>query len=150
METLQPMFNHMHWANQRIIEQLKQTDPMNEQALRLLSHVLIAERIWLTRLQQKDSSGIVLWETLSIEACEHLANSNSEGFSAFMASNIQLDGDCKYNNQSGTPFTTAIREILTHIALHGQYHRGQINFLLRTNSFEPINVDYITFTRENA
>lgn len=29
------------------------------------------------------------------------------------------------------------------VALQGQYHRGQINSLLRADGFEPVNIDFI-------
>jgi len=41
-----------------------------------------------------------------------------------------------------------VRDILLHVAMHGQYHRGQINQLLRGAGLEPISVDYIVFVRE--
>ena len=31
-----------------------------------------------------------------------------------------------YKNSKGTEFRNSKRDILTHVALHGQYHRGQI------------------------
>jgi uncharacterized damage-inducible protein DinB len=62
-------------------------------------------------------------------------------------SNTDLDRVVSYKNSKGTEFRNTIREILTHVALHGQYHRGQINQLLRVADLEPINVDFITFKR---
>ncbi|WP_244563156.1 DinB family protein [Paenibacillus uliginis] len=52
-----------------------------------------------------------------------------------------------YTNSSGKEFMTSIRDILTHVALHGQYHRGQINSRFRADGIDPVNMDYITFVR---
>jgi uncharacterized damage-inducible protein DinB len=60
----------------------------------------------------------------------------------------QLDSDLTYANQSGVEFRTPIRDILTHVALHGQYHRGQINRILREAGGEPQPLDYILFVRQ--
>lgn len=32
-----------------------------------------------------------------------------------------------YRNLAGDPFTTPLGEIVTHVLLHGQYHRGKAN-----------------------
>ena len=127
MKTLQHMFHHMKWANDRIYSQLQQAGNGNERTLALFSHVLAAERIWLTRLQQQDSSGIPVWENLSLEECEQAMHRNSEDYTTFLANCIDLDANCTYKNLLGKVYTSTIREILMHVALHGQYHRGQIN-----------------------
>lgn len=58
-----------------------------------------------------------------------------------------LDEVVTYKNSKGTEFKTSIKDVLIHVALHGQYHQGQINLQLRINDIEPINLDYITFVR---
>jgi uncharacterized damage-inducible protein DinB len=37
--------------------------------------------------------------------------------------------------------------MLTHVALHGVHHRGQIAASLRSNEIEPPALDYIRFAR---
>lgn len=76
---------------------------------------------------------------------------NHRNFSAYLAT-LEDDGSLEkaiaYKNQTGAAYSTSVRDILTHVALHGQYHRGQINAMLRAAGAEPINVDYITYVRE--
>lgn len=81
--------------------------------------------------------------------CGELANQNNHNFTGLLSNitNLELDQFLSYKNSKGTEFHHSIREILTHVALHGQYHRGQINQLLRAADLEPMNVDYITFRR---
>jgi uncharacterized damage-inducible protein DinB len=62
-------------------------------------------------------------------------------------SNTDLDKFISYSNSKGQEFKNSVRDILTHVALHGQYHRGQINSRLRADGFEPVNLDFITFVR---
>lgn len=59
----------------------------------------------------------------------------------------ELDTFVSYKNSKGTEFTSSTHDILTHVALHGQYHRGQINLQLQANRNEPVNVDFITYVR---
>jgi len=52
-----------------------------------------------------------------------------------------------YTNSAKREFSTALGDILVHVALHGQYHRGKVNLLLRENGLEPVPADFIAFVR---
>jgi uncharacterized damage-inducible protein DinB len=148
LETIQSMFKHLHWANQRILETL-QNGQENKKAINLFSHILHAENVWYTRLKGADSSHLPIWSEVSIESCVEMVNQNHHNYDEFLStlSNSDLDQLVSYKNSNGTEFNNSIRDILTHVALHGQYHRGQINQLLRAADKEPISVDYIIFRR---
>jgi uncharacterized damage-inducible protein DinB len=142
------MYKHLHWANQRILETL-QNGKENKQANNLFSHILHAENVWYTRLKGADSSHLPIWAEISLESSIKMVNQNHHNYAELlsMLSNTDLDLLVSYKNSKGTEFYHSKRDILTHVALHGQYHRGQINQLLREAILEPINVDYITFRR---
>jgi uncharacterized damage-inducible protein DinB len=149
VKTIQNMFEHLHWANQRILETLKSIEGENKQAIILFSHILLAEQVWFTRLKGLDSSKLPIWAEVSLETCVKLANQNNQNFKEYLTglSSSDLEQTVSYRNSKGIEFKNSVRDILTHAALHGQYHRGQINQLLRINDFEPVNVDFITFRR---
>jgi uncharacterized damage-inducible protein DinB len=149
VETIHNMFEHLHWANQRILETLKSIEGENKQVINLFSHILLAEQVWFTRLKGLDSSTLPTWEEVSLDACVELANQNNQNFKEYLTglSNLELAQFVSYRNSKGIEFKNSVGDILTHVALHGQYHRGQINQLLRVNDFEPVNVDFITFRR---
>jgi uncharacterized damage-inducible protein DinB len=149
LETIQPMFKHLHWANQRIIETLQNGTVENKQANNLFSHILHAENIWFTRIIGINSSQLPIWEEVSLDKCVQMVKQNNQNFTGLLSNlaNSKLDQLVSYKNSKGTEFHNSVREILTHVALHGQYHRGQINQLLRIADIEPINVDFITFKR---
>ena len=42
-----------------------------------------------------------------------------------------------YRNSVGDQFTSTIEDILTHVAMHAAYHRGQIAALLRAGGDHP-------------
>lgn len=148
LETIQSMFKHLHWANQQILETL-QNSKENKQANNLFSHILHAENVWYTRLKGADSSHLPIWSEVSVESCVEMVNQNHHNYDELLStlSNSNLDQLVSYKNSNGTKFDNSIRDILTHVALHGQYHRGQINQLLRAANKEPISVDYILFRR---
>ena len=151
MQTIRNLFAHMDWANRRLLEALQsaQVDETSKAAT-LFLHVLQAERIWLTRLRGESSGSIALWgDHADLTACAELIVANGSGFQAWLAAlpEDRLDMPVAYRSQAGAPFETSARDILTHVALHGQYHRGQINAELRAGGFEPAPLDYILFAR---
>lgn len=150
IETIQKMFEHLTWANARILKALQNMKVENEETVQLFSHILFAEKVWFTRLQGLDSSNIPIWTEVDLKVCSELVEQNKELSTKFLSqlSNTDLDKLVFYRNSKGTEFKNTIREILTHIALHGQHHRGQINLKLRADGIEPANIDFITFVRE--
>lgn len=151
MQTIQSLFAHMDWANRRLLEAL-QAAPADEagNATTLFLHVLQAERIWLTRLRGESSEGLALWaDDADLVACVALIEENGSGFRAWLDAlpEDRLEKPIAYRSQVGAPFETSARDILTHVALHGQYHRGQINAALRAGGFKPAIIDYILYAR---
>jgi uncharacterized damage-inducible protein DinB len=149
LKTIQKMYEHLNWANQRIFETLQSIEDENQEVWRLFSHILNAEKVWITRLRGMDSSQLPIWSEVDIEICAELVKQNEESFTAFFTNlaNTDLDKIISYTNSKGREFKNSVRDILTHVALHGQYHRGQINSRLRVVGIEPINIDFITFVR---
>lgn len=148
MKTIQKMYEHLSWANQRIFQALQNVD--NQEAIRLFSHILYVENLWITRLKGLDSSHISIWsEDIDLDGCGELIKEAEENITTFLQNlkESDLDKTVSYRNSEGEKFENSVRELLTHIALHGHYHRGQINTLLRKNGHEPISVDFIMFVR---
>lgn len=148
METMKKMFEHIHWANSIIFETLEKPDHSSE-PLKLFTHILHAEHIWMTRLKGLDSSHLPIWSDGDLAICEKLIKQNEEAYRAFLdkIDDTELNNVITYANSKGKAFETTIRDILTHVALHGHYHRGQINMLLRQQGAEPVQLDYIAFVR---
>ncbi|GMK37791.1 hypothetical protein PCCS19_08450 [Paenibacillus sp. CCS19] len=152
MKTIKRMIEHQIWADQRLLDAVRKSGGGGQEALRLFRHVAIAEQVWIMRLNGENTAHLQLWaDDADVDSLEALLASNAQKYTAYLASltEEQLDADLAYANQSGVPFRTPIRDILTHVALHGQYHRGQINRILRETAGEPQALDYILFSREN-
>jgi uncharacterized damage-inducible protein DinB len=149
MLTIQKLYNHIHWANKRILQALERSGQENLKTIQLFTHILQSEQVWLTRLQGVDSTQLPLWPNTDLTSCDQLVTLNDANFRVYLTTltSADLERLISYRNQSGKEYQTSIRDILIHVALHGQYHRGQINSFLRTEGAEPINVDFITFVR---
>lgn len=147
---LRRLFDHLEWANRRALEVVR--DGESEEARRLLSHLLAAERVWLRRLTTGDSSGLGIWPQLSPGECADLLSENLAKWRKIFRSLSEqdLERDVAYRNSEGRNFRTPAGDILHHVALHGSYHRGQIAQRLRDAGDEPVNTDFITFVRHGA
>ena len=142
------MWEFEGWANGRALESIKQLDEPAE-CLRLFGHILAAQRVWLTRLDGGDSSGVELFPSPTVEQCEaELAAMEAKG-QAYLggADEGALDRQISYTNQTGKSFSNPPRDILTHLGMHSHYHRGQIALLVRQAGATPAVTDFIVFCR---
>ena len=137
----------MEWADARVLESLRQPD-VPARALQLYAHVLGAEHVWLTRLEQRERA-MPVWPSLTLEQCETVARDNARGFRAYVdgLTSDDLQRTVHYRNSAGLEFDSGIEEILLHVAMHGSYHRGQVSLLVRDAGAEPAPSDYIAFVR---
>jgi uncharacterized damage-inducible protein DinB len=144
------LYDHAAWANRRVLEPLRADKGENQRARELFAHILNSERVWLTRLGGQDSNALPIWSELSIEACAALLEENAAAFHEFIAGMTEADFNrvLTYRNQTGKEFSTAVADILTHVAAHGSYHRGQITEAVRHAGGEPVGTDFILFVRE--
>nr|WP_106780080.1 DinB family protein [Lysinibacillus timonensis] len=149
METIQKMFEHLIWANKRILNALHNIKDDQPDVIRLFSHILFAENVWMTRLKGQDSSHLSIWLDIDLEECDKLVQKNEETIITYLLNlkNDDLDKMVSYKTSTGEPFQNTVREILTHIAMHGHYHRGQINSQLRLLGEEPAVTDFIYYVR---
>lgn len=146
------LYDHLFWADRRVLERLRESDSVAEASLRLFAHVLAAEQVWLARLLGEDTAAFEIWPGLSLGECAALADRNRFEYARYLLAltEQELARVVAYRNSRALEFLTPVREILTHVALHGSYHRGQIALALRSSGGEPVNTDYITFTRESG
>jgi uncharacterized damage-inducible protein DinB len=140
------IFAHLDWADRRALDMLRATP--HADALRRLAHVLAVEELWLARLEQRPPSQPV-WPALTLDACAALADANRARWAAYLAALTPdaLAREVDYVNSAGAPFRSRVDDVLLHVAMHGQYHRGQVALRVREAGGEPAGTDYIVFAR---
>jgi uncharacterized damage-inducible protein DinB len=143
------MYIHLDWANQRILDHLQKNKTENNDIIRLFSHILLAEQVWYTRITGGDTNALKVWGNENLDNCEKLVKRNKDRFSTLLEnlSENDLVKKVTYKNTQGKEFENSISDILTHVALHGQHHRGQINTKLRESGTDPVSIDYISMVR---
>ncbi len=141
------------WANRQILGALQQLPALAPETrpARLFSHLLTAEELWLARVRGEHYAGRSFWPELDPASWPQRLPALHEAWLAFLdAHGDDFDARFAYTNSKGQPYATTLRDILTHLVIHGQHHRAQIAALLRESGHTPPLTDYIYFTRDAA
>jgi len=145
------LFNYNGWANRQLLTALKSSGYEIDSELKLMSHIISTQDLWLERLNKTPNYLMDIWETFSIQEIEVLLNNSSANWQKFIKRQNRNSFDnklCIYKNSEGKEFTNLQVDIMQHVITHSNYHRGQINFLLRKLELRPVKTDFINFVRE--
>lgn len=148
IETLRSLWEHVFWADARICDALSVGGSSVAEALREFAHVLGTEETWLARLEHRPPRAPV-WPEPTPEGARGLMEQTHAACRAYLADLREEDLTTlvTYANSAGERFTDSTGDILLHVALHGQYHRGKVNLLLRQAGRTPAPTDFIAFVR---
>lgn len=145
---LQRLLDHAWWADRLMFSELESRPGVPAEALRELGHIVGAGEVWLARLEGRPAR-VGVWPELSLVEASALADALQSGYRAYCRDRTpaSLAEPVPYTNSAGRAFETPAGEILMHVALHAQYHRGKVNQLLRQAGQPPVPTDYIAFQR---
>lgn len=149
IEHLDLLRRHAAWADARMLLALKAAAAsFPAAALREQAHVRGAQATWLARIAGEEPI-LDIWPDLTVDELDEVGQ-------VLDASSFELHARLgpedvsravRYRNSRGEPFETPLSDVLYHLALHGQYHRGKVNAGLRSVGAEPVAVDYIAWSR---
>lgn len=146
-DLLENLYAHMWWAHDALVTELERQPP-DPETLRLFAHVVAAEHLWLSRIDSSKAN-VAVWPTLSLDEIVRLEGENRERCRELLRRRDDTrEQRVRYRNSAGNSFDNSVGEILTHVALHGHYHRGQIARIMRSAGREPVYTDYIGFVRK--
>jgi uncharacterized damage-inducible protein DinB len=143
MKRLARLIRYDIWANRETLRSLKQGTPP-PQSLRWMGHIIGAEYLWLSRLVSQPAK-LPVWPELALEDCNRYLEELSRTFRESLPNAIpeSLSQEIAYTNSKGERWISTVEEILTHVAIHSAYHRGQIAADLRAAGQVPPYTDYI-------
>ncbi len=149
VEHLQRLFAYDDWANREVLAVLQQAETVPARSLKLVSHVLSAERLWLERLQQQKHT-LSVWPDCTLQECETEAAELSVLWKNYLdtANEAGLSHPVSYRNSKGENWTNRKDDILLHVIMHSAYHRGQIATDMRAAGFTPASTDFIHGVRQ--
>ncbi|GAA4390567.1 DinB family protein [Hymenobacter koreensis] len=153
IDTLEKLGAYNVWANTKLLAHFDGIaaagQQLPERTLRLFSHVLNAQAIWLARLTSTESP-VKVWQEHDLAGLHKLHHQTSPSLHQYVqqADDQELHRVISYTNSLGDSYESQVSDILTHASVHANYHRAQVAADLRQNGLEPINTDFITYCRE--
>jgi uncharacterized damage-inducible protein DinB len=149
LKYLRRQFAYDEWANREVLANFRVAAHPPARTLKLLAHILSAERLWLERIR-KQPQRLLVWPEFSTDQCETqitemaiLWREYLDGLSA-----KPLSESVSYKNSKGEPWSSTVQDILTHVLLHSAYHRGQIASETRAVGETPAYTDFIHAVRQ--
>lgn len=157
------MADYNAWANDRLYTAVKTLSEAQLKAnngayfdslFGTLTHILIADRIWMFRLTGNGPNPSDLrekpFETLDELWAERQAM--DARIADFVASLNEDDfpEDVHYSNTRGEAHKLARQTILTHFFNHQTHHRGQVHHMLSVEGLDPPPLDLLYFVLPSA
>lgn len=142
------LFEYENWANKEVSGSfLTLTDPP-EKAISLMSHIINAQIVWLSRLKNIVSE-VKVWQLYSRSEITGVLEKSSSDLSEFINNIFQSDIESviEYANTKGEKFRSGVKDILTHLSIHSAYHRGQIISVIKPFVESAPYIDYIHYIR---
>lgn len=148
VEHLQRLLAYDDWANREILAALRApTAPTR--SLKLLSHILSAERLWWERMEQQKQT-LPVWPDFTLPQCEAEVAEMSVRWKKFLdkRNEAALARSVSYKNSKGENWSSRGDDIVLHVIMHSAYHRGQIATDMRAAGFTPAYTDFIHTVRQ--
>jgi uncharacterized damage-inducible protein DinB len=144
IERFRREFAHDDWANREVLSALRALLDPPEGCVRWLAHVAGAELLWLARLRGEPSP-VAVWPSFTLaELGPRIDEARSQWRRLLDETDEHaLASEIRYVNSKGEPWSSLVQDVLSHVLLHGAYHRGQIASALRAAGFEPPVTDFI-------
>ena len=146
---LKGLIEYGHHANEQLIDILvRHREIASAKSVKLMSHIINAESIWIGRIQGSQSPHGV-WDVHEIGDLKSLDRKNYKMINSIISSS---SGDelVEYVNTEGHLYQNSIRDILFHLVNHGTYHRGQLAVECRARQIEPLVSDFIFYKRDQS
>jgi uncharacterized damage-inducible protein DinB len=136
------------WANGETLRSLRRGTPP-ARAITWMGHIVGAGTLWLARIHEEPSP-LAVWPDLDLDQCAAGIESLAEGWSRYLETlaPADLEEGVGYRNSLGEYWTSTVGDILTHVAMHGAYHRAQIAAVVREQGGEPAYTDFIHAMRQ--
>jgi uncharacterized damage-inducible protein DinB len=135
------------WASAETLASLR-GDGNPTKAMRWMGHIVGSGALWLARLEEGPPA-MAVWPDLDLEACARGVERLADRWPRYLESlaPADLEEGVGYRNSLGESWTSTVGDILTHVAMHGAYHRAQIAAAVRESGREPAYTDFIHAVR---
>lgn len=152
-------FAYSQWATDKLLAALQDLEPEQLRAdpglgvgsiWGLLSHLIAAEEVWLTRIAGRSLTSLPdhtgLPDLAAMAAALRRRQAETYAFVASLDARV-LDRTLAYTSTSGRHFRQPVWQILLHLANHATDHRSQIGAALNYFGMAAPELDMIYYLR---
>ncbi len=144
------LFEYELWANKKILMYLE-NNLMSKEILDIFSHMVADIKPWIMTLtKQSVPDNISCLPSWDIQQCKiELADMDAR-ITNYLGSvtNIELENKVNSLGSNGQNFTNTVTQVLTQMASHSQYHRGQIEMLIKKETGTYLPTSYMLYLRQ--
>lgn len=154
------LFDYNYWANERITAataKISAADFVRSSGLSYggvrgtLTHLIAAERGWLTRFKagsnpEKPLSEEQFPDLKSLLACWQPVEASMRSYLKGLTDR-DLDSVLEYRSLSGKQFKGVLWKLLVHVVNHGTQHRAEAADRLTALGASPGDIDYVVYQR---
>jgi uncharacterized damage-inducible protein DinB len=152
ISTLERVFSYKAKANNEMLGAMRQFDdasPAKEIAIRVLNHTYAVDRIFAANLLRAEHgyTSPNPGQAPSLEELSAAIKSSDQWYLDYVSG---LDGTqfaerIDFAFTDGLPGRMSREEMLMHVTVHGEYHRGQISLIMMQNSITPPGDGFTTY-----
>jgi uncharacterized damage-inducible protein DinB/putative sterol carrier protein len=144
VSTLERMFSYKAKANNEIFAAMRQFEDASaakEIAIRVLNHTYAVDRIFAANLRRAEHgyTSPNPSQAPSLEELSAAIKTSDQWYIDYVSrlDEAQLAERIDFTFTDGLPGRMSREEMLMHVTVHGEYHRGQISLIMMQNSITP-------------
>ena len=144
VSTLERLFSYKETANDEILAAMRLFDdssPAKEIAIRVLSHTYVVDRIFAANMTgaKHEYTSANASHAPTLEELSGAIRSAISGTSTMCPiwTKHSWSRRCSFTFTDGELGRMSREEMLMHVTIHGEYHRGQIGMIMMQNSITP-------------
>ncbi len=155
---LHSLFKYKAWSNDQLFVELAKVDPVAQQearhnAMRILNHIYVVDQIFAAHLSGavQPFTATNTTETPTLEALRDGVAMLDAWYVDYAAdaSPDQLAENIAFTFTDGDKGLMTREEMLTHVSLHGTYHRGGAGRIMAQASTPPPRDLYTRFLHQS-
>ena len=159
-EILRTKFEYVRWADLRIVEAaaaLSEEGFYRDQHIshgsvhKLLVHCMGSQCLWRGRWVGLD---LPFFKSEDYPTLQHIQDRwpgiHDDLFAFIDAQSEESLSSTLHYKRFGQPYTGVLWHLLTHVADHATYHRGQLNSMIKLAGGKPCDPSFITYSRERT
>jgi uncharacterized damage-inducible protein DinB len=144
VSTLERLFSYKETANDEILAAMRLFDdssPAKEIAIRVLSHTYVVDRIFAANMTgaKHEYTSANASHAPTLEELSGAIKTSDQWYLDYVShlDETQLVERMDFTFTDGELGRMSREEMLMHVTIHGEYHRGQIGMIMMQNSITP-------------